>query len=50
MLAAATLLTAAVFVQGRNGTLVPGVSLVLLTLVMLATAAALLHMLARLTR
>ena len=50
VLAAAVLLAAAVFVQGKNGTLGPGAGLVLLTLVMLATAAALLHMLVRLTK
>ena len=49
VLTTAAFLAAAVFVKGRDGTLGPGVSLVLLILVMLATAAALLHMLFRVT-
>ena len=47
VLVAAALLAAVVFVQGRSGALGPGAGLVLLTLVALATAAALLHMAAR---
>jgi len=50
VLVAAALLAAVVFVQGRSGILGPGVGLVLPTLAMLATTAALLHVLARLTR
>ena len=50
VLVAAILLAAVVFLQGRNGTLGPGAGLILLTLVALATAAALLHMLFRLSK
>lgn len=49
VLVVAAMLAAVVFVQGSNGSLGPGASLVLLTLVMLAAAAVLLHVLARLT-
>ena len=47
VLAAAVLLAFMVFVQGRRGALGPGPGLVLLALVVVATAAALAHMLAR---
>ncbi len=47
VLAVAAVLSVVVFVQGRRGAIGPGVGLALLTLVVLATAAAHLHMVAR---
>ncbi len=47
MLGAAALLAAVVFARARNGALSAGAGVLLLTLAMLATVAALLHLLAR---
>ena len=50
MLVAATLLAAVVFVRGSAGTLGSRAGVLLLALAMLAALAAILHVLARLTR
>ncbi len=47
VLAVAAVLAVVVFVEGRNGTIAVPVGVLLLTLAMLAVAAALLHILAR---
>ncbi len=47
VLGAAALLVVVVFAQARNGALSTGAGVLLLTLAMLATVAALLHLLAR---
>ena len=47
MLTLATMLFVVAFVEGARGTLPPGMGVLLLTLAMLATVAALLHLLAQ---
>ncbi len=50
VLVAAVLLAFMVFVQGRKSALGPGLGLLLLALVAMATAAALLHLLVRMSK